>query len=146
MFAGSSHCTPHCSHPSRRRPGMVAGSSYDASVEFLSQTCVGPTVSYLWPITREPSRKVSENVKFVGRNMSVICTGMCRVTNFSDHFTSFRESVADTFHQESPRQTKPKKGQFMNFSQGHSGTNVGCESCLFSPGKTPEFTKNGRNS
>ena len=23
---------------------------------------------------------------------------------------------------ESPRQTKPKKGQFMNFSQGHSGT------------------------
>ena len=30
-----------------------------------------------------------------------------------------------------PRQTKPKKGQFMNFSQGHSGTKVQCESCLF---------------
>ena len=36
-----------------------------------------------------------------------------------------------------------KKGQFMNFSQGHSGTKVQCESCLFSQGKTPEFTKMG---
>ena len=27
-------------------------------------------------------------------------------------------------NQEWPRQTKPKKGQFMNFSQGHSGTKV----------------------
>ena len=31
----------------------------------------------------------------------------------------------------------------MNFSQGHSGTKVKCESCLFSQGKTPEFTKMG---
>ena len=31
----------------------------------------------------------------------------------------------------------------MNFSQGHSGTKVQCESCLFSQGKTPEFTKMG---
>ena len=39
---------------------------------------------------------------------------------------------------------KPKKkGQFMNFSQGRSGTKVQCESCLFSQGKTPEFTKMG---
>ena len=30
------------------------------------------------------------------------------------------------------KQTRPKKGQFMNFSQGHSGTNIQCESCLFS--------------
>ena len=29
----------------------------------------------------------------------------------------------------------------MNFSQGHAGTRVQCESCLFSYGKTPEFTK-----
>ena len=42
-----------------------------------------------------------------------------------------------------PRQTKPKKGQFMNFSQRHSGTEIQCESCLFSSGKTPEFTKMG---
>ena len=35
------------------------------------------------------------------------------------------------------------KGQFMNFSQGHSGPKVQCESCLFSQGKTPEFTKMG---
>ena len=34
--------------------------------------------------------------------------------------------------QEWPRQTKPKKGQFMNFPQGHSGTKAQCESCLFS--------------
>ena len=47
------------------------------------------------------------------------------------------------FSQEWPRQTKPKKGQFMNFSQGRSGTKVQCESCLFSQGKTPEFTKMG---
>ena len=45
--------------------------------------------------------------------------------------------------QKSPRQTKPKKGQFMNFSRGHSGTKVQCESCLFSQGKPPEFTKMG---
>ena len=49
----------------------------------------------------------------------------------------------DPFSQEWPRQTKPKKGQFMNFSQGHSGTKVQCESGLFSQGKTPEFTKIG---
>ena len=36
-----------------------------------------------------------------------------------------------------------KKSQFMNFSQGRSGTKVQCESCLFSQGKTPEFTKMG---
>ena len=46
-------------------------------------------------------------------------------------------------YQEWPRQTKPKKGQFMNFSQVHSGTKVQCESCLFSQGKAPEFTKMG---
>ena len=31
----------------------------------------------------------------------------------------------------------------MNFSQGRSGAKVQCESCLFSQGKTPEFTKKG---
>ena len=43
-----------------------------------------------------------------------------------------RKSPTD---QESPQQTKPKKGQFMNFSRGHSGTKVRCESCLFSKEK-----------
>ena len=33
-------------------------------------------------------------------------------------------------NQEWSRQTKPKKGQFMNFSQGHSGTKVQCEPCF----------------
>ena len=31
----------------------------------------------------------------------------------------------------------------MNFSGGHSGTKVQCESCLFSQGKTTEFRKMG---
>ena len=31
----------------------------------------------------------------------------------------------------------------MNFSQGHSGTKIQCESCLFSQGKTPELIKMG---
>ena len=31
------------------------------------------------------------------------------------------------FSQESPRQTKPKKGQLMNFSRGQTGTKVRCE-------------------
>ena len=34
----------------------------------------------------------------------------------------------------------------MNFSQGHSGTKVQCESCLFSQGKNTRIHKNGRNS
>ena len=50
---------------------------------------------------------------------------------------------ASSYLQAWPRQTKPKKGQFMNFSQGHSGTKVRCESRLFSQGKTPELTKMG---
>ena len=36
-----------------------------------------------------------------------------------------------------------KKGQFMNFSRGQSGTKVRCELRLFSQGNTPEFTKMG---
>ena len=38
------------------------------------------TVSYLWPTKTELSRKVSENQKFLGRSISVICPGSCRVT------------------------------------------------------------------
>ena len=56
---------------------------------------------------------------------------------------SKRRNAAMSKSQEWPRQTKPKKGQFMNFSQGRSGTKIQCESCLFSQGKTPEFTKMG---
>ena len=43
-----------------------------------------------------------------------------------------RGSIPPVVGQEWPWQTKPKKGQFMNFSQGHSGTKVQCEPCLFS--------------
>ena len=54
--------------------------------------------------------------------------------------------VLELIYQEWPRQTKPKKGQFMNFPQGHSGTKFRCESCLFSWGKNTRIHKNGRNS
>ena len=42
---------------------------------------------------------------------------------------SFHRPARDS--QEWPRQTKPEKGRFMNFSQGHSGTEAQCESCFF---------------
>ena len=58
-------------------------------------------------------------------------------------FEKNSEFLPERFCQEWPRQTKPKKGQFMNFSRGRSGTKGQCESCLFSKGKTPEFRKMG---
>ena len=42
--------------------------------------------------------------------------------SLTSDFENFR--AVSRFNQEGPRQTKPKKGQFMNFSQGHSGTKV----------------------
>ena len=48
------------------------------------------------------------------------------------HVSTLRRSSVFV-NQEWPRQTKkPKKDEFMNFAQGHSGTEVQCESCLFS--------------
>ena len=48
----------------------------------------------------------------------------------------------NNFLQEWPRQTKPKKGQLMNFPQGHSGTKVRyVNRACFPKGKTPEFTQ-----
>ena len=44
-----------------------------------------------------------------------------------DSTFQLRKRMPDV-NQEWPRQTKPKKGQFMNFPQGHSGTKVQCES------------------
>ena len=52
------------------------------------------------------------------------------------------ESPLNLF-QESPRQTKPKKGQFMNFSRGQTGTKVRCESRLFPKEKHQNSQKNG---
>ena len=51
--------------------------------------------------------------------------------------------IGTSMNQKWPQQTKPKKGQFMNFSHCHFGTKFDSESCLFSQGKTPEFTKMG---
>ena len=51
-----------------------------ASQEFTARLGWPQMVSYLWPTTAEPSRKVSENQKFMGRNISVICAGRRRAT------------------------------------------------------------------
>ena len=45
--------------------------------------------------------------------------------------------------QESPRQTNPKKGQFMNFSQGTLEPKFDLNRACFPKEKTPEFTKMG---
>ena len=48
--------------------------------------------------------------------------------------------------QEWPRQTKPKKDQFMNFSQAHSGTKVqSLNRACFPKEKGTRIHKNGRN-
>ena len=45
--------------------------------------------------------------------------------------------------QEWPRQTKPKKGQFMNFPQGIPEQKFNVNRACFPKEKTPEFTKMG---
>ena len=77
---------------------------------------------------RNPQPRVPEPLKYPTN---------CLATNFLSDSTifptpnksgsSFPTKHADFFGilgREWPRQTKPKKGQFMNFSQGHSGTEV----------------------
>ena len=63
--------------------------------------------------------------------------------DFSKKTPSPKDPFSKLDIQEWPRQTKPKKGQFMNFSQGHSGTKVQCESCLFSLRKNKRIHKMG---
>ena len=53
------------------------------------------------------------------------------------------KNIQDNF-QEWPRQSKPKKGQFMNFSQGHSGTKVRYVNRACFPEEKSEFTKMGK--
>ena len=47
--------------------------------------------------------------------------------------------------QEWPGQTKPKKGQFVNFSRGHSGTKIHVNRACF-PKENTRIHTNGRNS
>ena len=51
--------------------------------------------------------------------------------------------ISSKITQESPRQTKPKKGQFMNFSRGIPEQKFDVNRALFSQRKSPEFTKMG---
>ena len=67
---------PKPSFPGNGDSGPCLGSGESQS----TSTRTAPTVSYLWPTRTELSRKVSENRKFPGRNISVISPGSCRVT------------------------------------------------------------------
>ena len=49
-------------------------------------------------------------------------------------------------YQESPRQTKPKKGQFMNFSQGHSGIKIRCVNRACFPKEKHQNSQKWENS
>ena len=56
--------------------------------------------------------------------------------NFWGKNNSLKRFLGWAINQEWPQQTKPKKGQLMNFSKGHSGTKAQCESHLVSQSKT----------
>ena len=60
------------------------------------------------------------------------CSGLC--DRWRSRVVVFEANTFKRIDQEWHGQTKPKVSnrQFMNFSQGHSGTEVRCESCLFS--------------
>ena len=66
----------------------------------------------------EPTEKVSRNM---GYRLGPAKTYVLRGTPPT---YAIKTRAATNNYQERPRQTKPKKGQFMNFSQGHSGTKV----------------------
>ena len=59
-----------------------------------------------------------------------------------------RSAASKSFFQEWPRQTKPKKGQFMNSSRRHSGTEVQVvnRACFPKEKAHQNSHKNGRNS
>ena len=58
-------------------------------------------------------------------------------------FLPFSRHLFALFFQESPRQTKPKKGQFMKFSRGKLELKFDVNLACFTKEKTPEFTKMG---
>ena len=65
-----------------------------------------------WPRTRDSWERLlhsSETFPIAKCNLQQECQGLYSVVCYERVW---------------PRQTKPKKGQFMNFSQGHSGTKV----------------------
>ena len=86
---------------------------------------------------------LSKTGRFLSKAEIVRGGGLSPLSNPDRLFGKKSFSGNALFFQESPRQTKPKKGQFMNFSWGQTGTKLRCESRLFSQGKTPELTKMG---
>ena len=79
----------------------------EGEIHTTTMDWAAPTVSYLWPTRTELSRKVSEIRKGLGRNISVICPGSCRVTEiqitspcpsknefFTSHFCDLYRSCA----------------------------------------------------
>ena len=69
------------------------------------------------------------------------------VQNHSGNTVRAETISGDLFRSGVAPANQTKESQFMNFSQGHSGTKAQCELCLFSQGKKHQNShKNGRNS
>ena len=134
-----------------RGPSITRGPHRICQVVKAAKTVAVVPAGTLLQCELEPSSSQMRHAKCSGRrqirlkdNPQRCCSAASIVTLKIRATLEVRNLPSDMrLFQKSPRQTKPKKGQFMNFSQGHSGTKVQCESCLFSQGKTPEFTKMG---
>ena len=70
---------------------------------------------------------------FPAESFTLLCLSLASFTGPS---SLLKAEPSRSFGQESPRQTKPKKGQFMNLSRGHSGKKVRCVNRYFA--RSPE--------
>ena len=119
--------------PSKPTPG-----SYPGPVQVPSRVRGHPGPSWSHPA---PERSFQDRA-WTGRNRLL---GHFRLSFFLGRLWSLYRDAAAKHNQEWPRQTKPKKGQFMNLSQGHSRTKVRYpnRACFPMEKKTPSFTKMG---
>ena len=93
----------------------------------------------LWLLVRRSSPAIKTESSSEGRACkralkeasSTLCVHQIP-TSTSCLSTILTQMMADEFNSGVAPANQTKKGQFMNFSQGHSGTKVQCESCLFS--------------
>ena len=120
------------------------------SITPLFYALAGASLHNFHVMTPTPKITTPESVYFNGRPLNytyVLSFRSVISLHTMEHIKHvMTQKLVHQNFQEWPRQTKPKKGQFMNFSQGHSGTKVQCESRLFSQEKNTRIHKNGRNS
>ena len=114
--------------PSRSGGGENSGNALEAS-NALNYIGFGASQPYSWG-------KFQETLWERFRGLSGISSGK------SQPYWGYGPYI-----QEWPQQTKPQKGQFMNFSQGHSGTKVrDVNRACFPKKKHQNSHKKGRNS